>query len=98
MNGMRKRYYLSFDMEDPRHREAEALIAGLGCKQRTQRIVETLLAENHFDHMEMVVRQAIREELSNIRPVVESAPPEESCDGVSLNGLPDSLIHALDDM
>ena len=85
-------------MEDPRHREAEALIAGVGCKQRTQHIIETLLAEDHFAHMEKVVREAIREELKNTRPAAESAPREESCDGVSLNGLPDSLIHALDDI
>lgn len=68
---MRKRYYLSFDMENPRHREAEALIAGMGCKQRTQHIVETLLAENHFDHMERVVRQSIREELKTTQPASE---------------------------
>ena len=85
-------------MEDPLHREAEALIAGLDCKQRTQRMVETLLAEDHFAHMEKVVREAIREEISNVRPATENGPREESSGDVSLNGLPDSLIHALDDI
>ena len=94
---MRKRYYLSFDMDDPRHREAEALLADQGSRQRTECVVSGLLAAKQADHIERIIRQAVSEELKNLQ-----CPPSSLLEDVSgeaqLADLPDSLVHALDEI
>ena len=73
---MRKRYYLSFDMDDPRHREAEALLADQGSRQRTECVVSGLLAAKQADHIERIIRQAvihqplIQCQLSSVRSIL----------------------------
>ena len=94
---MRKRYYLSFDMDDPRHREAEALLADQGSRQRTECVVSGLLAAKQADHIERIIRQTVREELKNLqRPL--SSPLEDAVDETRLADLPDSLVHVLDEI
>ena len=91
---MRKRYYLSFDIEDPRHREAEKLFVEQGSRQRTDFVVSSILAANQVERLEQLVRQAIREELKNIR-LPESSQPSDT---VHLDEIPDSLLHALEEL
>lgn len=94
---MRKRYYLSFDMDDPRHREAEALLADQGSRQRTECVVSGLLAAKQTDHIDRIVRQAVREELKILQ--CRSSPLlADAVDEMQLADLPDSLIHALDEI
>lgn len=94
---MRKRYYLSFDMDDPRHREAESLLADQGSRQRTECVVSGLLAAKQADHIDRIVRQTVREELKNLQ-----CPPSpllaHVADETQLTDLPDSLVHALDEI
>lgn len=94
---MRKRYYLSFDMDDPRHREAEALLADQGSRQRTECVVSSLLAAKQTDHIDRIVRQAVSEELEILqcRP---SSLMADVADETQLADLPDSLVHALDEI
>ncbi|WP_029695040.1 hypothetical protein [Lacrimispora indolis] len=94
---MRKRYYLSFDMDDPRHREAERLFTQQASRQRTEFVVSSILALEQNVQLEQVVRQAVREELNQLRVTVPSSTnvPEPS---VYLEELPDSLIHALEEL
>ena len=94
---MRKRYYLSFDMDDPRHREAEALLADQGSRQRTECVVSGLLAAKQADHIERIIRQAVSEELK----ILQCRPSPllaDAADETQLTDLPDSLIHALDEI
>ena len=95
---MRKRYYLSFDMDDPRHREAEALFAGQASRQRTEYVVTSILMANQTECLEQTVRQAIREELKSISLQSDYMQPEEAAECVQLTDLPGSLLHALDDL
>lgn len=91
---MRKRYYLSFDMDDPRHQEAEKLFVEQGSRQRTDFVVSSILAANQVERLEQLVRQAIREELKNIS-LPESSQPSDT---VQLDEIPGSLIHALEEL
>lgn len=95
---MRKRYYLSFDMDDPRHREAEALLANQGSRQRTECVVAGILAAKQSGHMERLVRQAVRDELKSLQYQPPKTLPEETAGETQLTDLPDSLIHALDEI
>lgn len=91
---MRKRYNLSFDMDDPRHREAEALVSSQGSRQRTDFVVSGILAANQAESLEQAVRRAIRDELSTLR--LSRSPQTEP--EVRLSDLPDSLINALEEL
>ena len=70
---MRKRYYLSFDMDDPRHREAERLFSQQANRQRTDFVVSSILAAAQTERLEQLVRQAVREELQNLQCVNQAA-------------------------
>ncbi len=94
---MRKRYYLSFDMDDPRHREAEALIANQGSRQRTECVVAAILAMKQTGYMEQTVRRVFREELARFQ-WPSKTPPDETTEAVQLTDLPDSLVHAFDEI
>lgn len=85
-------------MDDPRHREAEALIANQGSRQRTECVVAGMLAAKQAGHIEGVVRQAVREELKNLQYLPPKALPEETDGETQLADLPDSLIHAMDEI
>jgi len=97
VRNMRKRYYLSFDMDDPRHREAERLFTQQTSRQRTEFVVSSILALEQNVQLEQVVRQAVREELNQHRVTVPSSTnvPEAA---VHLEELPDSLIHAFEEL
>jgi len=94
---MRKRYYLSFDMDDPRHREAERLFSQQANRQRTDFVVSSILSAAQTERLEQLVRQAVREELQNLRlaEVPQTLTPDTA---VQLKELPGSLIHALEEL
>ncbi|KUO57871.1 MAG: plasmid segregation centromere-binding protein ParR [Gracilibacter sp. BRH_c7a] len=94
----RKRYYLSFDMDNPRHREAEALLAQQVSRQRSEYVVNSILTAYQTESLELTVRQAIRDELRNAVPQLQAALPEEMDADVQLSDLPGSLIHALEEL
>ena len=85
-------------MDDPRHREAEALIANQGSRQRTECVVASMLAAKQAGYVEQIVRQAVRDELKSLQCLPPKTLPEETADTVRLADLPDSLIHALDEI
>jgi len=85
-------------MDDPRHREAEALVANQGSRQRTEYVVASMLAAKQANDMEIMIRQAVRDELKSLRLSFQEMPREKTDDKVQLADLPDSLIHALDEI
>ena len=94
----RKRYYLSFDLGNPRHREAEALFARQASRQRTEYVVNSILTAHETESLEQIVRQAIRDELRNAAPQLQLTLPGETDTDVQLSELPGSLIHALEEL
>lgn len=81
-------------MDDPRHREAEALVSRQGSRQRTDFVVSSILMANQAESLEQTVRRVIRDELRILR----LSPPPQLESEVQLSDLPDSLINALDDL
>ena len=94
----RKRYYLSFDMDNPRHREAEALFARQASRQRTEYVVNSILTAHQTESMEQLVRQAVRDELRNAVTPLQTTLPGETDADVQLSDLPGSLIRALEEL
>jgi hypothetical protein len=94
----RKRYYLSFDMDNPRHREAEALFTQQASRQRTEYVVNSILTAHQSEILEQIVRQAVRDELQNVKLQQQTTLPEETDASVQLSDLPGSLIHALEEL
>lgn len=85
-------------MDDPRHREAEALLTNQGSRQRTECVVAGILAAKQAGHIERLVRKAVREELKSLQYQPPKTLLEETADETQLTDLPDSLIHALDEI
>lgn len=84
-------------MDDPRHREAERLFSQQANRQRTDFVVSSILAAAQTERLEQLVRQAVREELQNLR--LAEAPQTLTPDtAVQLKELPGSLIHALEEL
>ncbi|WP_041272684.1 hypothetical protein [Desulfitobacterium hafniense] len=94
----RKRYYLSFDLDNPRHREAEALLAGQASRRRTDFAVACILAANQRESLEQTVRQAVRDELRHVKLLPPNRLTEETDRDVQLSDLPGSLINALEEL
>ena len=85
-------------MSDPRHREAEVLFARQAVRQRSEYVVSSILTSHQTDYLEKVIREAIREELKNIRLSFQTDLTEEPKTCIQLTDLPESLIHALDEL
>jgi len=94
---MRKRYYLSFDMDDPRHQEAERLFTQQASRHRTEFVVSSILSAKQISHIDQIVRQAVREEINQLSLRV-TPPQAERAVAAQLEDLPGSLIHALEDL
>lgn len=85
-------------MDNPRHREAEALFARQASRQRTEYVVTSILTAYQTESLEQVVRQAVRDELRNAVPPLQNTLQGETDADVQLSDLPDSLIHALEEL
>jgi len=85
-------------MDDPRHREAEALFARQASRQRTEYVVNSILTAHQTESLEQVVRQVVRDELRNVKLPPQTTVPEETDSGVQLSDLPGSLIRALEEL
>ena len=85
-------------MDNPRHREAEALFARQASRQRTEYVVNSILTAHQSEILEQIVRQAIRDELRNAAPQLQLRLPGQTDTDVQLSDLPGSLIHALEEL
>jgi len=85
-------------MDNPRHREAEALFARQASRQRTEYVVTSILVAHQTKSLVQVVRQVIRDELRNAVPPLQNTLQGKTNADVQLSDLPDSLIHALEEL
>ena len=85
-------------MDNPRHRDAEALFAQQASRQRTEYVVNSILTAHQSEILEQIVRKAVRDELQNVKLQQQTTLPEETDASVQLSDLPGSLIHALEEL
>jgi hypothetical protein len=85
-------------MDNPRHREAEALFVRQASRQRTEYVVTSILTAHQTESLVQVVRQVIRDELRNAVPPLQNTLQGKTNVDVQLSDLPDSLIHALEEL
>lgn len=100
---MRKRCNISFDMEHPRHAEASRILNHQPVGRRTEFIVDCILQHDQTAKLEKAVCAAVREELRNFSHYqapdrLENAHAVLRPDEAKLSDVPDSLLHALDDL
>lgn len=85
-------------MDNPRHLEAEALFSQQASRQRTEYVVNSILKAHQTESLEQVVRQAIKDELRNAAPQLQTTLSGEMDTDVKLSDLPGSLINALEEL
>ncbi len=95
---MRQRRYLTFDMDNPRHREALAIFEAQPNKLKSEFVIGCILDSAQESHLEAVIRQTVSDALAGIsfaerEPLLvrETAPTEDIAD------LPTVLLLAMDD-
>ena len=97
---MRDRRYLTFDMENPRHREALSLFSAQSSKLRSEFVIDCILKAQQENRIEEVIRQTITDTLAGIslEPSTHSDISPELQATESISDLPEALICALDDI
>lgn len=97
---MRERRYLTFDMENPRHREAFALFSAQSGKLRSEYVVDCILQTQKENHLEEMMRKVLTEALKEITLAVPDT--EKTTTDLqmteSLSDLPDVLLTSLDEI
>ena len=94
---MRERRYLTFDMENPRHREALSEFDAQPDKLRSEFVIGCILQAKQEQRMEGIIRQTITDALSGIRfSATDSLPAKETEPTEDIAELPDALLSAMD--
>ena len=97
---MRERRYLTFDMENPRHREAFALFSAQSCKLRSEYVVDCILMAQDENRLEDTIRRVIAEALKDVSfstPAIEHITKDLDTTE-SISDLPDALLSSLDEI
>ena len=97
---MRERRYLTFDMENPRHREAFAFFSAQSAKRRSEYVVDCILKAQDESRMVETIQQTIMGALKGIS-FSTSAAEDKTADlqtTESLTELPDALLSSLEEI
>ncbi len=96
---MRERRYLTFDMENPRHREALTLFSAQSSKLRSEYVIDCILKAQQESRIEEMIRQAITDTLAGVSlsPLIHSDTSPELQVTENISDLPEALICSLDD-
>ena len=97
---MRERRYLTFDMENPRHKEAFSLFNAQSGKLRSEYVVDCILKLENDYKLEEILRQIIKEELRHIS-FSDTASKNKSEDlntTDNISELPEALLSSLDEI
>jgi len=97
---MRERRYLTFDMQNPRHREAFTLFSEQPNKLRSEYVVNCILKAKEENRLEETIRRVIEATLKNAAfSIVDSQGAEASLQATNdISDLPDALLSSLDDI
>lgn len=96
MNAMRERRYLTFDMNDPRHRQALALFSARSSKQRSEYVISCILKAEQEIELKETVRAVIFEALKGASPMERAEPEKTAIENIG--DLPDGLLAMLDEI
>ena len=97
---MRERRYLTFYMENPRHRQAFDLFSAQSGKRRSEYVVDCILQVQQDNRLEEMMRRVIPEVLSGIA-LTAPAPESMTTDlhtTENLSDLPDALLSSLEEI
>lgn len=72
---MRKRYNLSFNLEDKRHRAAHEQLKAQPAKQQSEYVIACILEAGSQEELLKLMKSALREVLSESGGIVASLPP-----------------------
>lgn len=97
---MRERRYLTFDMENPRHREAFDLFSAQSGKLCSEYVIHCILQAQQDNRLEETIRKVIVEELKDVSL---SVPAKERMTAdlrttERLADLPDALLSSLEEI
>jgi len=95
---MRERRYLTFDMENLRHREALALFNSQSGKLRSDYVVDCILKVQHENRLEVILRQIIKEELKNVSFSITDSNSSTLHTTDNIYELPEALLSSLDEI
>jgi len=97
---MRERRYLTFDMQNPRHREAFTLFSEQPNKLRSEYVVNCILKAKEENRLEETIRRVIEATLKNAAfSIVDSQGAEASLQATNdISDLPDALLSSLEDI
>lgn len=90
---------MTFDMENPRHRDAFELFTSQPSKLRSEFVVGCILAVQEENRLEKTIHKVISEALKNV--ALSAHPPERDMDlqrTEDVSKLPDVLIASLDEI
>ena len=97
---MRERRYLTFDMENLRHREAFALFSAQSAKRRSEYVVDCIIKAQDESRMVETIQQIIIEGLKGISfstPIAEKkAAVLQTTEKIT--ELPDALLSSLEEI
>ena len=96
MNAMRERRYLTFDMNDPRHRQALALFSARSSKQRSEYVISCILKAEQEIELKETVRAAVLEALKGASPTKRAGSEKTAIE--SIGELPGGLLAMLDEI
>ena len=91
---------MTFDMENPRHREAFVLFSAQSGKRRSEYVVDCILQAQYENHLEETMRKVLKEAFKDITLAVTDT--EKTTTDLqmteNLSDLPDVLLSSLDEI
>ena len=97
---MRERRYLTFDMENPRHREAFSFFSAQSGRLRSEYVIDCILKTQEHNRLEDTIRRIVSEALKDVSfatPVIVSTAAELHTTE-SLSELPNALLSSLEEI
>lgn len=96
---MRERRYLTFDMDNPRHREALAVFDAQPGRHKSEHVIDCILQADQEDRVHTVIRQTISEALACVSylPAGNVSQAKEVVPTENISDLPEDLLFAMDD-
>ena len=95
---MRERRYLTFDMENPRHRKAFSVFSSQSNKLHSEFVVNCILDSLEENRLEVIIREVVGEALKNASFFMPNSP-EISADlktTEDISELPDILLTSME--
>lgn len=96
---MPERRYLTFDMDNARHREAFSAIGAQPGRLKSEYVIGCILQAEQENRLEFMIRKYILEAIAGVShlPAGTAQPMERPKPTEDLSDLPEDLLFAMDD-